>query len=97
MNPFKTIEGAVKTMSILKDVQKFLSGKKTYLSAIGVAVPALVDIVLRFADGGFGAIGDIFRSPSYVELMGALGAMAARAAIAKAGSPAKEDPNYSNN
>ena len=93
-NPIKTVKGAIAAMKFVSGLQKWLSGKKTYLSAAAIAVPAVVEVINMFADNGLRGIGGITKTDAWAQLFAAFALMSSRAAIAKAGSPAKEDPNY---
>src|SRR5678815_1611384 len=73
-------------------VQKALSGKKSYLSGLALAVPALITILLTFSDQGVPYLLHVSNSPEFMALMNGIGLMGLRAAITKAADPAK-DPN----
>lgn len=92
-NPINAVKGALAAMKFVTVLQKWLSGKKTYLSAAAIAVPALVEVINLFADNGLRAIGGISKTEAWAQLFVAIGLMSGRAAIAKAGNP-KEDPNH---
>ena len=92
----KAIKGAINGMKAIRSIQEFLSGKKTYLAGAALAVPALVEVLLAFADGGIKGIPGILKSETWMQLMAGVMAMTGRAAIAKAGSQVN-DPNYPDN
>lgn len=93
---FKTIKGAITGMKAIRSVQEYLSGKKTYLAGFALAIPALVDVLMTFADGGIKAVPGIVKGESWLQLMAGIMAMTGRAAISKAGSQVN-DPNYPDN
>lgn len=77
---------------VVEPVQKFLSGKKVYLAATALAVPAIVTMIQNFSDQGMAYLMSLPATPEYKMLMEAIGLSAARAAITKAANPAA-DPN----
>lgn len=77
---------------VVAPVQKYLSGKKVYLSSAAVAIPALLSILQGFSDMGVPYLMQLPSQPEYRLLMEAIAAMGIRAAITKAADPAK-DPN----
>lgn len=89
---FSWILSFTKAGKVLEPVQRFLSGKKCYLSGTALAVPALITIIQSFSDQGAGYLLTITASPEWALLLNGLGLMGIRAAITKAANPAK-DPN----
>lgn len=81
--------------AIVEPVQKFLSCKKSYLSGIAIALPALIAIISNFADKGMSYLLTVPHSPEWTLLLNGLAIMGLRAAVTKAADPAK-DPNQSN-
>lgn len=73
-------------------VQKFLSGKKSYLAGLGLAVPALLVMIQKFADQGVAYFPVVLSSEEWTLFMNGLAVMGVRAAITKAADP-KKDPN----
>jgi hypothetical protein len=86
------ILGFTKLGKVAEPVQKWISGKGTYLSAAAVGVPALIIIIQKFADQGLPYLSTILTSPEYITLCGALATVRLRLAITKAANPSK-DPN----
>lgn len=86
---FKSIK---KLSAIIKAVQKFLSGKKAYISGVGLIIPALVDILTKFSDQGISYLVGVTSTSEWALLLNGIGVMGIRAAITKAADPAK-DPN----
>ncbi len=82
-------------VKVTDPVQKFLSGKKVYLAAAAIAIPALVTILSNFSDNGMAYLLTITHTPEYRALMEAIAGMALRAAVTKAGDPAKDPKNQS--
>lgn len=79
---------------VVEPVQQWLSGKKVYLGAAAVGIPALIAIVQGFSDGGIGYLAHVASTPEYKTLVAAWIAAAGRAAVTKAADPTK-DPNNS--
>lgn len=69
---------------IVTPVQEFLDGKKSYLTGLGIAVPALVTILQNFSASGVQYLVGLPKTPEYGTLLMGLGLMFVRAAIAKA-------------
>lgn len=85
--------GFTKLGKIVTPVQQFLSGKKVYLAAAAVAVPALVSMLDQFSSQGLGYLTIMTSTPEFKNLMEAIAAMGLRAAVTKAANPAT-DPNF---
>lgn len=77
---------------IVEPVQSFLSGKKSYLAGLALAVPALVTILTKFSEQGTAYLIGVTGTPEWTLLMNGLAVMGLRAAITKAADPTK-DPN----
>lgn len=77
---------------IVEPVQKFLSGKKTNLAGLAIAVPALVIMISKFTDQGMAYLVGVATTPEFKQFMEGISLIFIRAAIAKAGDPSK-DPN----
>lgn len=77
---------------VVDPIQQFLSGKKAYLAGAGLAVPALVTIIQKFADHGLAYLMTVTSTPEWALLLNGLGIMGLRAAITKAADP-EQDPN----
>lgn len=77
---------------VVEPVQQFLSGKKTNLAGLAIAVPALVTMVGKFAEQGTAYLLGVAATPEFHQFMEGISLIFIRAAIAKAGDPAK-DPN----
>lgn len=84
--------GMTKLGKIVLPIQKFLSGKKVYLAAGAVGIPALINILLNFSDQGLDYAVGLTTKPEYKALMEAIAGAALRSAVTKAANPAK-DPN----
>lgn len=84
--------GFTKLGKIVTPIQQFLSGKKVYLSAAAIGVPALVAMIEQFSNQGLGYLAVMTHTPEFKNLMEAIAAMGLRAAITKAVNPA-QDPN----
>lgn len=77
---------------VVEPVQTFLSGKKSYLAGLALAVPGLLKIIQGFSDGGVGYLMTVTHTGEFDMLMQGIGIMGLRAAITKAADP-KKDPN----
>lgn len=84
--------GFTKLGKIVDPVQKFLSGKKVYLAALAIGLPALATILGNFSDMGMDYLVRMTHTEEWRRLMEAIAGMGLRAAITKASDPAK-DPN----
>jgi hypothetical protein len=73
-------------------VQRFISGKKSYLAGAALAVPAAAAIALNFSDRGIAYLTELPGTDEFRRLMEGIGIMGLRAAITKAAAPEK-DPN----
>ena len=81
-----------KVGKIVEPIQKWVSGKGTYLSAAAAGIPALIVIVQKFGEQGIGYLPTMTTSMEWVTLCGALAAVRLRIATTKAADQAK-DPN----
>lgn len=81
-----------KVGKVAEPVQKFLSGKKTNLAGLAIAIPALVIMIGKFADQGLGYLASVAGTEEFKQFMEGVALITVRAAIAKAGDPEK-DPN----
>jgi hypothetical protein len=86
------ILGFTKLGKVAEPVQKWISGKGTYLSAAAAGIPALIIIIQKFADQGLPYLSTVLTSPEYITLCAAVATVRIRLAITKAANPAK-DPN----
>lgn len=86
--------GLTKLGKVVTPVQQFLSGKKVYLAAGALALPALITILSNFAASadGIAYLVSLPHTPEYKALMEGIAGMALRAAVTKAADPTK-DPN----
>jgi hypothetical protein len=89
---FAWVIGFTKVGKALVPVQRVLSGKKTNLAGLAIAVPALVTIIQRFADQGIAYLATLPGSTEFIELMNGCALIFVRQAITKAANPVK-DPN----
>ena len=81
-----------KVDKVVEPVQSFLSGKKSYLTGLALAIPALITMLQSFSEGGMTYLLTMTHTPEFMVLMNGLAIMGLRAAITKAADPAK-DPN----
>lgn len=77
---------------VVEPVQSFLSGKKSYLSGIAIALPAIITIVTRFSDLGMPYLFNVTHTSEWALMLNGLAIMGLRAAISKA-ADATKDPN----
>jgi hypothetical protein len=77
---------------VVTPVQKFLSGKKTNLAGLALAVPALIAILHQFSEQGMAYLVTVHTTPEFKSLMEGIAMIALRSAITKAADSSK-DPN----
>lgn len=70
MKILNDLKGVIVAMKILRGIQSFLGGKKTYLAAAAAFVPAAVNIVNAFSAGGVSSIPTILHSPDWAIVAG---------------------------
>lgn len=81
-----------KVGKVAEPVQKWLSGKGTYLSGAALAIPAFITILQKFSEQGLPYFGNLMQSPEWGALALGIGMIRIRGAITKAADPSK-DPN----
>jgi hypothetical protein len=77
----------------VEPVQKFISGKGSYLSGAALMVPALIVMLQKFGEQGLSYAMGIATTDEFKAFAAGLAIIRLRTAITKASDPAK-DPNY---
>lgn len=77
-----------KVGKVVSKAQETVSGYKSYLAGLGIAIPALITIVTKFSDQGGAYLLTVTSTPEWALLLNGLGIMGLRAAISKAGNGA---------
>lgn len=83
------ILGLTKVGGMVSKLQGFLDGKKTYIAAAGLMVPALVTIIQNFSQQGASYLVHVAATPEFKQLMEAWAGIALRSAIAKSAPDAQ--------
>lgn len=68
---------------IVEPIQNFISGYKSYIAGLALAVPALLTIIQKFGEQGTAYLVGITATPEWALLLNGLAIMGLRAAIAK--------------
>lgn len=87
--------GFTKVGKVADPVQKFISGKGSYLSGAALMIPALIVMIQKFGDQGLGYFATLTSTQEWIAFCGGLAVIRLRSAITKGANPLK-DPNYPN-
>lgn len=88
--------GFTKIGKIILPIQKFLSGKKTYIAGAALLIPGLLGILDGVANSGMDYLMNVTGTPEWRMFLEGIAAMGLRASITKASDPSK-DPNVGTN
>lgn len=77
------ILGLTKVGKVVTTAQNKVSGYKSYLAGLALAVPALITIISNFGDQGSAYLIGVTNTPEWQALMAGFGIMGLRAAVSK--------------
>lgn len=75
--------GLTKIGKAVEPVQNFISGYKSYIAGLGLAIPAILTMVQAFGEQGTGYLVNVANTPEWTMLLNGLAIMGIRAAISK--------------